>query len=100
MGAKLKVRHRTEAKQGEGAKLKVRQCRFIKLSIYIHTKAYLALFQKSVIKKKLILQVKKDEDFCKLEWKSKLEDFKPAKKIRILLNIFHTEVTTCVYRNK
>ena len=76
------------------------QYRFIKLSIYIHTKAYLALFQKSVIKKKLILQVKKDEDFCKLEWKSKLEDFKPAKKIRILLNIFHTEVTTCVYRYK
>lgn len=40
------------------------------------------------------LQVKKDEDFCKLKVSSKDEDFKPAKKIRILLNIFHTEVNT------
>lgn len=37
------------------------------------------------------LKVKKDEDFCKLKVSSKDEDFKPAKKIRILLNIFHTE---------
>lgn len=39
-------------------------------------------------------QVKKDEDFCKLKVSSKIEDFKPGKKIRILLNIFHTEVNT------
>ncbi|XP_062615884.1 uncharacterized protein LOC134277575 [Saccostrea cucullata] len=37
------------------------------------------------------LKVKRDEEFCKLEIDSKIEDFKPAKKIRILLNIFHTE---------
>ncbi|XP_033740049.1 uncharacterized protein LOC117327253 isoform X2 [Pecten maximus] len=37
------------------------------------------------------LKVKKDEDFCKLEIVSKDEDFKPVKKMRVLMKLFHNE---------
>ncbi|KAK3096612.1 hypothetical protein FSP39_001697 [Pinctada imbricata] len=37
------------------------------------------------------LKIKKDEEFCKLELDKKDEDFKLEKKMKIILNIFHTE---------
>lgn len=37
------------------------------------------------------LKVKKDEDFCKLDTVSKDENFKPVKKMRTLLKLFHNE---------